>query len=383
MMANDYYEILGVGRSASKNEIKGAFRRLARQYHPDVNPSANAEERFKELNEAYAVLSDDQKRARYDRFGHAGVEGFSGTGNTNGFGGLEDIFEDLLHNFGGFSRSRSTRGPRPGNDRRLDITIEFEEAVFGVEVTQDFERLEICDLCEGSGAEAGSKPVRCSECNGSGEIRQVQNTFLGSMVRVAPCGSCNGSGQRILNPCKGCRGPGRRLTRVSKTFSIPGGVHNGTKIQFRGDGDIGEPGAPRGNLYLVVHVNKHKYFKRQEHDIILDIHINVAQAALGDQIRVPTVGGEERELSIPAGTQTGKSFRLRGLGFPRLRTDGTSGGRGDQIVYVQVQVPTQLSDQQRDLFRQLANTLGKEVQPQQNGRGFFDRMKDFIIGESG
>ncbi len=381
-MASDYYELLGVGRSANKSEIKSAFRKLARQYHPDVNPSANAEAHFKELNEAYVVLGDDQKRARYDRFGHAGVEGMSGTGYANGFGGLEDIFEDLLHNFGGFSRARPTRGPRPGSDRRLDVAIEFEEAVFGVDVTQDFERMEICEICEGSGAEAGSKPVRCTDCGGSGEIRQVQNTFLGSMVRVAPCGSCNGSGQRIHHPCMGCRGAGRRLARVTKTFSIPGGVHDGTKIQFRGDGDVGDSGAPRGNLYLVVRVNKHKYFKREEHDIILDIHINVAQAALGDQIRVPTVGGEERELLIPAGTQTGKSFRLRDHGFPRLRTDGTSGGRGDQIVYVQVIVPNQLNEQQRELFRQLANTLGKDVQPQQNGRGFFDRMKDFITGET-
>lgn len=380
-MARDYYEVLGVRRSATKDELKGAFRKLARQYHPDVNPSATAEERFKELNEAFAVLSDDQKRARYDRFGHAGVEGFASSVRTNGFSGLEDIFEDLLNNFGGFSRTRTSHGPRPGNDRRLDISIEFQEAVFGVDVTRDFERLEICDECDGSGAAKGSKPIRCTECNGTGEIRHVQNTFLGSMVRVAPCNICSGSGQLIPNPCELCRGQGRRLSRVTKTFSIPGGVHDGTKIQFRGDGDVGEQGAPRGNLYLIVRVKKHKYFKREEHDIILDIQVNVAQAALGDQILIPVIGGDEIELQIPAGTQTGKSFRLRGHGFPRLRTDGSSIGRGDQIVYIQVQIPTHLNEEQYALFEKLADTLGKEVQPQQNGRGFFDRMKEFITGE--
>lgn len=380
-MPRDYYDVLGVKRGADIGEIKSSFRRLARQYHPDVNPAADAEEKFKLLSEAYAVLSDEEKRARYDRFGHAGVEGMSGSSYANGFSGLEDIFEDLLHNFGGFQRPRSGRGPAPGNDRRLDITIEFEEAVFGAEITRDFERLESCVKCAGSGAAAGSKPIRCQECGGRGELRQVQNTFLGSMVRVIPCRSCQGKGERISNPCTQCRGAGRRNQRVSKTFSIPGGVHSGTKIQYRGDGDIGGAGAPRGNLYLVVNVNPHPFYKREDNDIILDIPINVAQAALGAQIRVPVVGGKEHEIHIPAGTQTGKSFRLRGYGFPRLRNDGTSSGRGDQIVYVQVAVPAQLDERQRELFRELAKSLGTEVQPIQNGRGFFDRMKEFITGE--
>lgn len=381
-MARDYYEVLGVKRTASKEEIKNAFRKRARQYHPDVNSSADAEERFKEVNEAFAVLNDDQKKARYDHYGHAGVEGFASNVRSAGFSGLEDILEDLFHNFSGFSRAHATRGPRPGNDRRLDIAIDFEEAVFGVEVNPEFERLEFCDQCEGTGAAKGSKPIRCTECNGTGEIRHVQNTFLGSMVRVVPCNVCHGSGQLIPNPCKACRGRGRKLSRITKVFSIPGGVHDGTKIQFRGEGDVGESGAARGNLYLVVRVRKHNYFKREDNDIILDIQLNVAQAALGDQIRVPVVGSEEVEIAVPAGTQTGKSFRLRGHGFPRLRSDGTSSGRGDQIVYVQVQVPTQLTEDQRDLFQQLAQTLGKELQPQQNGRGFFDRMKEFITGEN-
>ena len=381
-MARDYYEVLGVARSASKEEIKNAFRKRARRYHPDVNPSPDAEERFKELNEAFAVLNDDQKKARYDHFGHAGVEGFARNARSAGFGGLEDILDDLFQNFSGFSRTRAAHGPRPGNDRRLDIAIDFEDAVSGVDIHQDFERLEICDHCEGIGAAKGTKAIRCTECNGSGEIRHVQNTFLGSMVRAVTCSVCHGSGQLIPNPCRSCRGQGRTLTQVSKTFSIPGGVYDGTKIQFRGDGDVGEPGAARGNLYLVVRVRKHKYFKREDSDIILDIQLNVAQAALGDQILVPVVGGDEVEISVPAGTQTGKSFRMRGHGFPRLRSDGTSSGRGDQIVYVQVQVPTQLTEDQRELFQQLSQSLGKNVQPQQNGRGFFDRMKEFITGEN-
>ncbi len=381
-MANDYYDLLGVNRNANKDDIKRAFRKMARQFHPDVNQSDDSAKKFKSLNEAYEVLSDDAKRARYDRFGHAGVSGMSGAPNANGFGGIEDIFEDLLQNFGGFNRRRSPTGPAPGGDRRLDVKISFEEAVLGVEITGRYERLEYCDRCSGSGAAPGTKTVRCVECRGSGELRQLQNTFLGSMVRVATCHYCNGQGERITSPCSDCSGDGRRSQLVSKTYSIPGGVREGTKIQFREEGDVGDLGAPRGNLYLVVHVKPHQYFKRDENNIIIEIPINVAQAALGDKIVVPIVGGEEREISVQPGTQTGKSFRMRGLGFPQLRLDGTSGGRGDQIVYIQVLIPNQLNEKQTELFKELGKSLGKEIQPLQNGRGFFDRMREFFTGEA-
>lgn len=379
-MARDYYEILGVSRSADKSEIKSAFRRLAREYHPDVSKHPDATERFKEINEAYEVLSDDDKRARYDRFGHAGVSGngYSGFGNA-GFGGFEEIFEEFFSSFGGTRTSRR-RGPRSGADRRVDINISFEESIFGVEREIEFDRLDVCDVCQGNGAEPGTSPVRCTQCNGTGEVRQVQQTFLGPMMQVTTCPRCNGRGEMIETPCHNCRGAGRVRRQTKLKVQIPPGVREGVQVQIRGEGDSGEQNAPNGNLYVVVHVQEHEYFKRRENDIILELNINVAQAALGDRVIVPTVDGDV-ELTIPGGTQTGKVFRLRGKGIPRLRSDGTNSGRGDQLVYVNVEIPTRLSDEQRRLFEQLAQTLGSEVQPQRNGKGFFDRVKDMFSGE--
>ena len=378
-MARDYYEVLDVPRTASKNDIKQAFRRLARQYHPDVSDHPDAEARFKEINEAYEVLSDDEKRARYDRFGHAGVQG-TGTSGFSGFAGFDEIFEEFFSSFGGTRSSSARRGPRPGADRRIDVTISFEESVFGVDKEIEIERLETCETCGGMGAEPGTQPVRCPQCGGTGEVRQVQQTFLGSMVRVATCPRCNGRGEIIQTACSACRGEGRLRRRVKLSVQIPAGVREGLQVQVRGEGDAGEAGAPRGNLYVVIHVSEHSFFKRRNNDIIVDITINVAQAALGDKIIVPTVDGDV-ELTIPAGTQTGRVFRLRGKGVPRLRSDGSNAGRGDQLVVVQVAIPTQLTDEQRRLFEQLARTLGKEVQPQSNGRGFFDRVMDFFAGD--
>jgi molecular chaperone DnaJ len=380
-MARDYYEVLGVPRSADKQQIKSAFRRLAREYHPDVNKNHDAEERFKEINEAYDVLSDEEKRARYDRFGHAGVSGNGGFGGATGFSGFEEIFEEFFGNFGG-SRTNRRRGPRPGTDRRVDVTISFEESIFGVEKEVEFERLEVCETCGGVGAAPGTTPVRCSQCSGTGEVRQVQQTFLGPMVQVTTCPRCGGRGETIATPCPTCRGGGRIRKKAVLAVQVPAGVREGLQIQIRSEGDAGEGSAPGGNLYVVVHVQEHEFFKRKDNDIILDISVNVAQAALGDKVVVPTVEGDV-EVTIPPGTQTGRVFRLRGKGVPRLRSDGTNSGRGDQLIYVQVEIPTRLTDEQRQLFEQLAETLGSGISAQRNGKGFFDRVMDFFAGEQG
>jgi molecular chaperone DnaJ len=382
-MARDYYEVLGVARSASKEEIKRAFRGLARTYHPDVNKDPGAEERFKEINEAYEVLSDDDKRARYDRLGHAGVGGPGGAGayGAAGFGGFEDIFEDFFSSFVG-RQSSARRGPRKGGDIRVNVTIDFIEAAFGVEKTLDFQRLEVCEVCDGSGAEKGHSPVMCPDCNGTGEVRQVRQTFVGNVVRVAPCPRCGGKGTIITHPCRSCNGSGRKRKPVKLPVNIPAGVHDGLSIQIRGEGDVGETGGPSGDLIVIVNVREHEHFNRKDFDVIYDLNLNVAQAALGDKVIVPTIDGDV-ELTIPPGTQTGKVFRLRGKGVPRLRSDGSNSGRGDQLVYVQVVIPTKLTDRQRQLFEELAQSFGTDVQTSQQGRGFFERMKDFISGESG
>ena len=371
--------LLGVARTET-GEIKAAFRRLARQYHPDVSQEADAEDKFKEINEAYEVLADDDKRARYDRFGHAGVNGAGGgTGAGVGFEDLGDIFDIFNSAFGGTQSSRRRTANR-GRDRRADVTIDFVEAVFGVEKEIELQRLENCDDCAGTGAAEGSRPSTCPQCDGSGEVRQVQQTFLGSMVRAHSCPNCGGKGTIIRNPCRNCDGSGRRRKRAVLNVKIPAGVSEGIQIQVRGDGDAGEHGAPPGNLFVVVHVKDHAFFKRKEHDIVLDISINIAQATLGDKIQVETVDGLQ-ELSILPGTQTGKIFRLRGKGIPRLRRDGTSSGRGDQLVVVQVQTPTVLNEHQRELFEQLSETFGREITPQTGGRGFFDMVMDFFAGD--
>lgn len=378
-MARDYYEILGITRNASKEDIKKAFRTLARQYHPDVNKAPDAEARFKEINEAYEVLADDEKRARYDRFGHAGVNGAPG-GFSTGFGGFEDIFQDFFDAFANTSSRQRGQATKRGADREVEVTVTFEEAVFGVEKEITFYRNGLCETCEGTGAEPGSVPLTCPQCNGTGEIRAVQNTFLGSVVRVTTCNRCKGSGTIVDHPCKTCNGEGRTRQKVVKTIRIPGGISEGLQIQVRGEGDSGGRKGINGDLYVRIHVQEHPIFKTRNNDIILDVTLNVAQAALGDKITIPTVDGDV-ELTIPAGTQTGKVFRLRGKGIPRLRSDGTHTGRGDQLVYIQVAVPTKLTAEQRELFEKLAATFGNEIQPTSNGRGFFDRMMEFFGGE--
>ncbi|OGO65019.1 MAG: molecular chaperone DnaJ [Chloroflexi bacterium RBG_19FT_COMBO_50_10] len=374
MPQRDYYEVLGVPRNASAEDVKSAFRKLARQYHPDVSQEPNAEERFKEINEAYAVLSEPDKRAAYDRFGHAGVQNAGGVPDfTVDFA---DLFEEFFGGFGGFGRTSSRRArnaPRRGGDLQYNADLTFEESIFGVEKEIEITRDEVCETCSGRGAEPGTSPVRCGTCNGSGEVRQVRQTLLGSMVQVSTCPVCNGRGETIATPCHTCSGRGLVRRTRKKVVSIPAGVDNGNQIRLAGEGQPGENGGPNGNLYLVIRVISHKYFRRRENDILLDLNINIAQAALGAEVEVPTVDGLSK-LKIPVGIQPGKVLRMRGKGVPHIRGNG----RGDQMVVVNVEVPKNLTVEQRKLMEQLAESLGSEVSPSE--RGFLDWLKDTLGG---
>lgn len=380
-MANkrDYYEVLGVSRNASNGELKKAYRKMARQYHPDVNKEPDSDEKFKEINEAYEVLSNDDMRARYDRFGHAGLEGAGGFSGFEGggFGSVADIFEEF---FGGaFSGGRrQRRGPKRGADLRYDLKISFEEAVFGAEKDIEVERPAPCPVCQGSGAEPGSNPQRCPTCNGSGEVRRVQQSLLGSFVNVATCPNCRGSGEVITTPCSTCHG--HKLVQETRTLSVkvPAGVDNDTQIRLAGEGAPGADGGPPGNLYVIIRVSKHQFFERRGDDIWMDLEINVAQAALGDELTVPTIDGEAT-LIIPPGTESGKVFKLKHQGVHKLdRTGrGVDMGRGNQHVLVHVAIPSKLTDEQRELFTKLSSTLGKEVVPQRD-RGFLGHLKDAL-----
>jgi molecular chaperone DnaJ len=374
MSQRDYYEILGVSRSASSDDLKASFRKLARQYHPDVNKSPDDEDRFKEINEAYVILSDDDKRAAYDRFGHAGVQG-AGSPNMNvDFNDFADIFGEFF-NFGGFNRSsrRARSQPRRGADLQYRLDLTFEEAVFGVNKEIEISRDETCATCGGSGAEPGTTPIRCATCGGAGEVRQVRQTILGSMVQVATCPTCNGQGETISSPCRACQGRGIERKLRQRVVSVPAGVDTGTQIRLAGEGQPGQNGGPTGNLYIVIQVKPHAYFRRRDNDILMDLRINVAQATLGAEVEAPTVDGPTT-VKIPAGTQPGKIITLHGKGVPHLR----GSGRGDQKVVVNVEVPSRLTPEQRELFEKLAVSLGSEVKPQE--RGFLDWLKDALGG---
>ena len=366
----DYYEVLGVPRSADPAQLKKAFRGLAKQYHPDTNKDPEAADKFKEINEAYEVLSDSDTRARYDRFGHAGVNGAGGGDPFSDFAdfGVADIFEQF---FGGSRRGRRS-GPKRGADLRHNLSIDFEEAVFGVEKTIEVTRPEYCDHCDGKGAEPGTQVIRCTTCNGSGEVRRVQQSILGQFVNVTTCNTCSGSGEMFPTPCSVCNG--QRLVRQTRslTVKVPPGVDSETQIRLSNEGAPGDRGAPNGHLYVFIRVREHAFFRRRNDDILLDLQVNVAQAALGDEVTVPTVDGEAT-LTIPAGTQSGKVFRMRSQGVPHLRREG----RGDQLVVVQVNVPTSLTDEQRELFQELSRSLGREVVPQRE-RGFLNQIKDAL-----
>ena len=364
----DYYDVLGVGRGASGDDIKKAYRKLARQYHPDVNKDSGAEARFKEVNEAYEVLSDDKKRAAYDRFGHAATEG-GYSSDFSGFGGFADIFEEF---FGGFGSRSARRGPRRGADLRHDLSIDFLEAAMGAEKEIEIARHETCARCRGIGAEPGTSPVRCNTCNGTGEVRRVQQSVLGSFVNVTTCPTCRGEGETIPITCVECRG--NKYVRVARklTVKIPAGVDSGTQIRLAGEAEPGENGGPPGNLYVILDVRPHPYFRRKDDDVVVEVALNVAQAALGDMVVVPTLDGEET-IDIPAGTQPGKVIRLRSKGIPHLRR----AGRGDQLVVIQVSIPSSLTGEQKRLFSELSKTLGREVIAQ-NEKGFFDKLKNLF-----
>jgi molecular chaperone DnaJ len=371
MSQRDYYEVLGVSRNASNEELKSAFRTLARKYHPDVNKEPDAEEKFKEINEAFAVLSDADKRRAYDQFGHAGV---NGAGGVPDWGSMD--FADIFGEFFGFATGGSRQrqnAPRRGADLSYTTVLSFEEAIFGIEKEIEITRDEVCGTCHGKGAEPGSNPVKCTNCGGRGEVRQVRQTFLGSMVQVATCPNCSGRGEIISTPCHTCKGRGLERKTVKKTVPIPGGVDDGTQIRLAGEGQPGINGGPTGNLYIDIKVKQHKFFRRKGTDILLDLNVNIAQATLGAEIEVPTVDGPAK-LTIPAGTQPGKVFTLRGKGSPFLR----SPGRGDQMVIVNVEVPTKLTAEQRKIMEQMAATLGTEVKPQE--KSLIDLLKGVLGG---
>ena len=370
----DYYDILGVPRNASPEDIKRAYRRMAKKYHPDIYKGPDADARIKEINEAYEVLSNPDKRAAYDRFGRAGVQGVGGGGWSAARGpDIADIFEEFFGaGFGGgfgFRRGPD-RGPVRGADLRYDLTIEFEEAVLGTEKDIEIEREEMCPRCGGTGAEPGTSPIRCPTCNGAGEVRRRQQTILGTFVNVSTCPRCRGEGEIVTTPCSQCHG--RRVVKATRRLrvKIPAGVDEGTRIRLPGEGATGLRGGANGNLYVFIHVKPHKIFQRRDDDILLELPINIAQAVLGAEVEVPTLDGPKR-VRIPPGTQPGKVLRLRGLGVPHLRGNG----RGDMLVTVNVHIPTQLTDEQRSLFEQLAQSLGP-VSVENHEHGFFDRMRE-------
>lgn len=365
----DYYDVLGLQRTAGADDIKSAFRKLARQFHPDVNKDPTAEEKFKEINEAYSVLSDEQKRAAYDRYGHAAFSG-GGAGASDFSGmGMEDIFESIFGNFGGGGRPSNRRAPRRGGDLRYDLTIAFEEAIAGVQKEIQVTRAETCETCKGSGAEPGTSPTRCATCKGTGEVRQVRQTFLGSMVNVSTCPTCRGAGEVISSQCHTCNGRGQTRQTRRLSVNIPPGVDSGTQIRLSGEGEPGANGGPNGNLYVVIVAAEHKYFRRRGDDVILEIAINMTQAALGADIKVPTVTGSEK-ISVPAGTQAGTTFILRNKGVPHLQRQG----RGDMLVILSVSTPTSLNAEQKKLLKDLAKSLKEDATPLETG--LTDRVRE-------
>lgn len=363
----DYYEILEVHRNASETEIKKAYRKLALKCHPDKNPGdAEAEGRFKELSEAYAVLSDSQKRALYDQYGHAGVEqggGFS----SGGFGGtpFEDLFGDIFGDiFGGGSR-RS--GGRRGDDLRYNLSISFEEAAFGLETKIQVPRHKTCNTCDGSGAKPGTAPQTCQTCAGHGQVRFQQGFF--SLTR--PCPDCDGEGKRITDPCPECHGRGVTRSKKNLSLKIPAGVESGNRLKLSNEGEPGTHGGPPGDLYVVIAVKEHPIFQRQGQDILCEIPISFAQAALGCELQAPTLEGKV-DLKIPAGTQSGKVFKLSAKGIPALH----GYGRGDELVVVRVETPTKLSARQKELLEEFSREGGEDVHPM--GQGFFDKVKELF-----
>lgn len=372
MSKRDYYEVLGVDKGAGEEEIKKSFRKLARQYHPDVNKenAAEAEAKFKEINEAYSVLSDPQKRAAYDQYGHAAGDPNFGAGAGGfgdfGFDGFGDIFDMF---FGGNRSSGRRNAPQRGNDLRYDMEVGFEEAAFGKETTVEIPRTETCSVCHGNGAKPGTPIKTCSHCNGTGQVQVTQNTAFGRFVNVRTCERCNGEGKTIETPCTECRGSGRVRRNRKIDVKIPAGVESGSRLRIAGEGEAGTRGGSPGDLYIYIYVKKHPEFERQGDDIHSEVKISMAQAALGTVVMVNTLDGQV-ELRIPEGTQYGTTFRLKGRGITHLRGQG----RGDHFVKAKITTPTKLNGEQKELFKKLALSFGEKLSADE--KGFIDRVKD-------
>ena len=372
----DYYDILEVGRGASEEEIKSAFRKLALEYHPDRNKKDGAVEKFKEVNEAYQVLADSKKRAGYDQFGHAGLgqngaRGFDGFENFGGFGDIFDAF------FGG-SGARTRTTARRGGDLQYSMTVTFEEAVFGTEEPLEVRRTEVCGDCRGTRNQPGTEPARCPECNGMGKVRRGHQSIFGQFTQVMTCGRCRGEGRVITNPCSRCKGTGRELQNRKLVVSIPAGIETGTQMRLSGEGEPGSNGAPPGDLYVSIRVKSHPLFQRDGYDLILPHSVNIAQAALGATFKVPTLEGDA-EIGIPQGTQTGDVVRLKGKGVPRL---GSGNQRGDLIATIIVETPRSLNDDQRRLLWELARSFGDDgTAGGDEDKGWFKKVKDTLGGD--
>jgi molecular chaperone DnaJ len=351
----DYYDLLGVARDADADTLKRAYRRLARQYHPDINKEPGAEDRFKEIGRAYEVLSDPQTRSRYDQFGEAGLGGGGGMPDMGDMGGFADLFETFFSGFGGGPAgpgggAARRRGPRQGDDLRFDLTISFSEAVFGQEKEIQIRHLETCSTCSGSGAKSGSGPTSCGTCGGAGQVRRATRTPFGSFTQVAPCPTCEGTGQVIADPCTACGGQGLQQVRKKLRINIPAGVDSGTRLRVASEGNAGQRGGPAGDLYVFLTVQSHPTLRRDGINIHAEVTINYLQAILGDTIEVETVEGPA-QLEIPAGTQPGAVLTLNGKGVPRL---GNPVARGNQLISIKVQLPSKLNGEERELLEQLA-----------------------------
>lgn len=382
----DYYEVLGLKKGASDDEIKKAYRKMAIKYHPDrnLNNKEEAEARMKEINEAYDVLKDPQKKAQYDQFGHdAFTAGGGGGGGFGGFGGFGEggfsggfgDFGDIFDTFFGGGRSQARRnGPEQGADLRIDIELTFEEAAFGVEKELKVPRMENCTACGGTGAAKGTTPEECSNCHGSGQVQAYTNTPFGRMVNSHVCERCQGSGRIIKTPCKECGGRGQKKVNKSIKVKIPAGIDEGQRIRVSGGGQAGRRGGPSGDLYVYVYIKQHELFTREGYDVLCEVPVTFVQAALGDTIEVPTIHGKV-EMKVAAGTQSGTVMRLRGKGIPLLRRSGN----GDQHVRIKVLTPQKLSARQKELLREFADLSGNKVNPEQES--FFSKVKRAFKGE--